>query len=259
MSPLGDRAGYSLTSAEISRILWRRRALVGLALVVAVVGLVVAAYRVRSPTEIESREYRVGIGSARALIDTPKSQVVDLSDATGNGIDGLSTRAELLADLMMKSVIKDGIARRAGVAPAALIADPVRPADAIEASQAAATGRGANVLRVTVPNLKVGDSPIIAVSTRAPTPEVARRVADAAIAELRAYLSRLAVAEAVPRERQIVVTQLAPATAEELTRGSRLGIAALVAGGGFLLICALIVALTALAGALRRAGIPEPV
>ena len=71
----------------ILRELWRQRALVlaGAALAIAL-GLM-TAYKVSlAPPKLESRQYRVGVASARMLIDTPDSQVVDLEP---KGADGL--------------------------------------------------------------------------------------------------------------------------------------------------------------------------
>ena len=53
------------------------------------------------------------------LVDTPDSQVVDLNP---KGADALSTRANLLANLMVSTPVKWIIARDAGVPPDRLVA-----------------------------------------------------------------------------------------------------------------------------------------
>ena len=59
------------------RDLWAHRVLVSLAAALAILAAF-ASYRVAFPPRIESRQYHVGIASATALVDTPRSQVVDL-------------------------------------------------------------------------------------------------------------------------------------------------------------------------------------
>ena len=62
------------------------------------------AYRISlAPPKLESRQYHVGVASARVLVDTPDSQVVDLNP---KGADALSSRASLLANLMASSPVK---------------------------------------------------------------------------------------------------------------------------------------------------------
>ena len=83
---------------------------------VALVGVVSIAQRVRSPSvsrsRRERRSYTVGVANASVLIDTPKSQVVEVAP---KGSDTLGPRANVLANLMVDGEIKNAIAARAGL------------------------------------------------------------------------------------------------------------------------------------------------
>ena len=105
------------TTVTILRELWQRRIYVGVAAVVAILVGVMLAYRLSLPPE--SRQYDVGMASAHILVDTPQSQVVDVSP---RGSGSLGTRANLLANLMTEGEVKAAIARRAGLRPNELLA-----------------------------------------------------------------------------------------------------------------------------------------
>ena len=69
-----------MEAITILRELWRLRYLVFLGAILAVAIALMTAYRVSlAPPKLESRQYHVGVASARMLIDTPDSQVVDLN------------------------------------------------------------------------------------------------------------------------------------------------------------------------------------
>ncbi|HWI74482.1 MAG TPA: hypothetical protein VNT55_21155, partial [Baekduia sp.] len=82
---------------------------------IAVVSVLAGFLVVYKPSlPLESRKYDVGIATARILVDTPESQVVDVSP---KGSDTLGIRANLLANLMVDGVVKAAIAKRAGLNP----------------------------------------------------------------------------------------------------------------------------------------------
>ena len=101
-----------MEAITILRELWRLRYLVFLGAILALAIALMTAYRISlAPPKLESRQYHVGVASARVLVDTPDSQVVDLNP---KGADALSSRASLLANLMASSPVKTIIARDAG-------------------------------------------------------------------------------------------------------------------------------------------------
>ncbi len=96
--------------------------------------------------------------------------------------------------------------------------------------------------------------PIISVSTQAPEPEQASRLADAAFKALQEQLESVASTDNVPTDRRLVVRQLGPATAELETRGPAKAMAAIAAIVVFGMGCAAILLFVALVGGWRAAN-----
>jgi hypothetical protein len=242
------------------RQLWcLRRAVIGSALLAAMIGLLIP-YHVGFPPTLTSREHRVGVASTSALIDTPTSQVADLGRNPGTDVGTLAARASLLASLMTNSPIRDEIARRAGIPPRTLIATPpatVGPAPS--PSPAASDGTmsesdpRASILRTSVPTVLSGQMPIIAVDAQAPDAARAARLANASLAVLKAHVESVAGTDRVPDPRRLVVRQLGPAFGTLVTRGPSPLLGVLAAIGIFTFACCAILAGTALAAAWRRA------
>jgi hypothetical protein len=250
------------------RTLWRfRLALIALALLSVVVGLLMA-YRLEAPGTLKSRQYTVAIASAQALVDTPSSQVADLGggvDEPSADIATLSARASLLANLMTNSPMKEEIASRAGVSPDSLIAVPPPSAEpGVAAASAGAPGTtakltdpGANILRATIPELQSGQIPIISVSTQAPDPDAAARLANEAIAVLQSNLASVATNDKVPSQRRVIVRQLGRAHASVESRGPGKKLAIVAAMAVFALGCGAVLAIVALVGGWRQASALE--
>lgn len=250
----------------ILRELARFRLLVlAVGLLAVVVGLS-NGYRIGLPPSLESRQYQVGIASATALVDTPRSQVVDLGGETGTDVATLSARASLMASLVASSPLKDEIARRAGIAPDQLIASPpatvgpaASPAPHVSGSSISASDPRAHVLRADVPALESGAMPIITVDTQAPEPARAARLADEAVAVLKAHVKSVAGLDRVPEGRRIVLTQLGPARAATVSRGPRALFGLLAAIAVFGLGCGAILGISRLSAAWRRTSDTERV
>jgi capsular polysaccharide biosynthesis protein len=240
------------------RTLWRRRIIVAAIGVFAVfIGLYVA-YSFSPPTSLKSRQYHVANGSASALIDSPKSQVVDLGSADALGVDvsSLDSRATLLASLMTSSPLKEEIAAKAGINPTELIAiSPAMldPAPGTPVVLPDTSNPNSKVLRATIPTLSSGQVPMIQVSTQAPEPGQAARLANAAFAVLQKHLQDVAATDGVPAGRRVTVRQLGPATASESTRGpgKKMAVVFMVLIGA--LGCGAILLLEALVGGWRAA------
>ncbi len=239
----------------ILRELWRQRALVlaGAALAIAL-GLM-TAYKVSlAPPKLESRQYRVGVASARMLIDTPDSQVVDLEP---KGADGLGTRANLLANLMASSPVRTIIARNAGVNPADLIAvapsmsaGPQVPTLISERASKSATNPESFIL-----TLRADETlPIVSIDAQAPDAQRAARLANAATTGLRDYLRSVAAAQNVPNARQLVISTLGAAQSADVVRGPRRLFALLAAVFTFGLACASVVVVAGIARGWRHAA-----
>jgi hypothetical protein len=145
----------------------------------------------------------VAVATAGVLLDTPSSQPIN-HDAKHRAaaITSLSSRAQLLANLMASSPLKDQIARRAGIAPHSLIAiTPThgpRPSPRSNhfADEASLRARdpSARVLELSVNKLV----PVITARAHAPTKATATAIANAALTELHLLLTSAATRDHVP-------------------------------------------------------------
>jgi len=249
-----------MESIIILRELWRLRLLVILGALLAVMCAVLVSYRVSLPSlKLESRQYHVGIASARMLIDTPASQVVDLNP---KGADTLNARASLLANLMVSAPVKSIIARDAGVPADRLIAiaptapgsgGPTVPTTLSQKASEASKTPGAYLLTLQSDETL----PIVSIDAQAPTAAAAARLANAATTGLRDYLRSVAGAQNLPATRQIVVSGLGGAQAADQVRGPRklFAIAAFVFVFGF--ACFAIIMISGIARGWRRAAALE--
>jgi hypothetical protein len=203
-----------METVAILRALWRRRRLVGAVLVLAVLVGAAMAYRLPS---LQSRSYQVGVATSRIFVDTPSSQVVEVSPKGG---DTLGTRAGLIASLMVDGTIKDSIARRAGLRQQQF--DAVSES-AAETSPAVAkpTARARVLMTSVVTNAAGDDLPIIQIQAQAADARQAARLAAAAVSGLRDYLNTKAAQQRVPGAKRLQVTGLGAPQAADVTRGPR--------------------------------------
>jgi hypothetical protein len=206
------------TTVTILRDLWHLRRVVAIiALAAALAGLAVG-YRISFPAKLESRRYRVGVATARLLVDTPTSQVIEV---TPQGSDTLVSRATLFAGLMVHGVVHDVIAHRAGLAPRQI---ETMAASATGDPAGGPAGRRGYVLTAKVLTRTGGDQlPIIQIDTQAPDAKAAGNLANAAMAGLRDYLRSQAADVPIPERLQ--VTGLGAAQAGTVLRGPGHGVA----------------------------------
>jgi hypothetical protein len=241
----------------ILRALWRGRLFVVLGTLVAIVAGVVVAYRVTPavPPKLESRQYQVALGTVNVLVDTPDSQVIDLSPS---GADAVGTRASLLASLISTSPIKDAIAARVGIPADQLVvlgpqagAGPTAPSGTKAA--VGADGRRANVIAIRTDETL----PVISIDTQAPTEAGAISLANGAAAGLQDYLTTVVKSQKVPESRRLVLRTLGTPEVGVSVRGPRKAYGILL--GAFLLglFCAAIVLLPGIARGLRDAAAAE--
>jgi hypothetical protein len=245
------------------RELWRRRAFVAGAVVVAVIAGLLMSYSVSGPTSIKSRQHQVALASTSALLDTPSSQVVDLggkSSAEGTTLPG---RAALLASLLTTSPLKDDIAHLAGIDPRTLLASTPglgagAPGGAAKAPLATGTTVRAGDPRASSISLQTdAQLPIIIVNAESRDANVAGRLANGTISVLRQHLAELAGNQKVPANRQVIVKPLGPARVGVVTRGAGPLIGVAVSVVVFLIACGLILLMSTMVREWRRASAME--
>lgn len=215
-----------MTLTVILQEFWRRRILIGLALLLSLAAGAVVAYRVTPtlPPHFKSRQYQVGVASVRMLVDTPNSIVADLNPS---GASSLSLHAQLLANLLASQSIRTTIAASVGIPiqDLAVVPPAISAAPIVATPLATATVPPADASTLTIsvdPTL-----PIVSISAQAPDRVGAANLANGAVTALRAYLVSVAGAQKIPTSRRPVITSLG-ALSGTATRGrSRiLGVAA---------------------------------
>ena len=202
----------TVLSVKILRDLWRLRLAV---VVIAILALLVAWRFAFEPTfPPTSRSYDVSVATARILVDTPNSQVVEVAP---KGSEALGSRANVLANLIVDGAVKDAITQKAALGGRKLYSG-VQTDDGL----AIKIPDKPDVLVLTTAVVTTSDQselPIIKVDTQAPTTKEALTLANAAVAGLGEYLDHKATDESVSSARRLRVSALGTAQAHESTRG----------------------------------------
>ena len=238
---------------NILRQLWRWRLLVVASGALAIACGILATYKVTLPSHLESRQYKVGLGSVNVLIDTPDSQVIDLDP---KGADAVGTRANLLANLISTSPIKSAIAARVHMPASQLTI--VTPSAGGVTTPLSTNAAVQNKRRESIISIRTAtDLPVISVDTQAPDVETAGRLANGAVLGLRDYLTSVAATQRVPEARQLVLRQLGAAQVGTAVRGPRRMIAVMIVIFIFSLCCAAIVVVSGVVRDWRAASAAE--
>jgi hypothetical protein len=236
-----------LESVTILRELWRLKVAV---IIVGVLSLLVGyaiAYEFKVPPT--PRSYTVGVASARILVDTPNSQVVEVAP---KGSETLGARANVLANLMIDGTIKDEIAKRAGLRPDELVTGSLATGGAAEDHKLTADSYA--LTTGVVLNSDQAELPIIRVETQAPDTQKAIGLADAAVKGLDGYLTVRADDERIESTRRLQVSGLGPAQGHDAARGTGRIMALAAAIIVFLAGCAAILIVSGIARGWRTAA-----
>lgn len=241
-----------MSTVSILRRLWRHRILVAVALVLAILAGTAVVYQLPS---LHSRKYDVGIVTAHILVDTPNSQIVQVSP---RGTATLGEQTLLLASLMVDGTIKSAIAQKAGLPPSRLVgvnAAVTEPGASGPAPIVPPSGRKANVITTQVMTDSAGNNlPIIALQAQAPTSGAAEKLANATLSALRDYLSSRAAAERVSQTNRLQVGELGLNQATTQAMGPSNSLAVIVFVLVFAVECGLIIGIPSLRRAWRAAG-----
>jgi hypothetical protein len=197
------------------RTLLRHRVLLAIAVVLAVFVCLLVTFQLPS---LKSRNYNVGVATASILVDTPRSQVVDVNPL---GIGGVSATANLLAVVMTQGDVKASIAKNAGLQPsklATISASAAGPQTSVPDSVARDPGAGILITN-TLTNAAGNQLPVISIEAKATDAAAAARLANAASSGLLSYLTSTAAAERIPQQARLRVTSMGPAQAREETQG----------------------------------------
>lgn len=239
-----------MSSVTLLRALWRHRIGVTVIALVAMLSGGLLAYRPSFPPQ--RRGYDVGVATASILVDTPKSQVIEVAP---RGSETLGTRATLVANLMVDGEIKAIIARRAGLPTKRLRAASQAPDAASPLTGVNARSYAYTTSAAVTPDMTT--LPIIKVQAQAPNVPQAIALANDVVAGLGEYLDRKASNETVSNARRLRVRALGTAQGHEAARGPGRIMGLLVFVVVLLVGCTILLALDALARGWRAAAADE--
>jgi hypothetical protein len=233
-----------MQTVTILRQLWRFRVLTA---VIGVVAILAGGLVVYNPSSLQSRQYQVGVATARILVDTPDSQVVDVMP---KGADALGVRANLLSNLMVDGVVKAQIAHRAGISPDSFygIAE-----SGSGPKPKVPSGRKVVMLKTRLLTQSDGTPlPIIEIEATAPDTARATALADGAVTGLQDYLNTKAAEQKVSDGSRLRVSGLGIAQAHAQTRGPSAALGVVAALLVFCLGSGILLGVAALVRALRE-------
>ena len=215
------------------RELWGQKA--GLAIAFAVALL--AAGRVLFgiglfPPSIEPNSQGLASASTQAIVDTPRSSVIDLREDTYS-FTGLTNRALLLGNVIASPPVREYIARRAGVPAAQIkVQPPLTPEQPRVIADGANQPKTSDILKSPEEyRLDVQANPtvpVLDIYAEAPDGPAAARLADASIDGLRDYLRAIAVRHHTPPARRVKLEQLGRADGGAVASGVGLQLAIVV-------------------------------
>jgi uncharacterized protein involved in exopolysaccharide biosynthesis len=216
--------------ARTLRILWQRRRLVALGVLVALVAALLSIYRIGlAPPSLESRTNVFATASTQLLVDTPGSAFADLA----SDLDPLETRASVFARFLTTPTAVSLIAREAKLpftgieaqGPYDLNVPTFNQGPAAEQRSSQIIGEGA-LYRLRFENNPA--LPIVSVFSQAPDRGEAERLADAVPTALTAYIDRLQNEQGTPSSRRVEIRRLGRATGGVVNAGANAQIATLV-------------------------------
>lgn len=198
-----------------------------------------------TPPSLSPRALEMATATAQVMVDTPQSMAIDLRTNTYD-IEGLTNRAVVLGNIIASTPVELRIAERANI-PAQLlrIQAPLTPAQSSPPVNSQTARHVTDILKSTDQYRIEIDAnptvPMLDIYAQTPTAQSAAALANAAVYELKAYLTNLAAVQKTPLRDQIQVVQLGRATGLVINQGVQLQIAALVFLLTFLASCATVI------------------
>jgi hypothetical protein len=197
--------------------LWRHKLGAGLCLAFAVVMSLWSLYHLSlTPPGLTPRHLQIGAASTTVMVDAPKSKIVDLR-ANTQDFQSLTTRADLLSNVMASTPVRAYIAQRAGVPQQAIVATASLGADLPRSATEPGSERRSTDLIQETDRYRLAISsnvnqPIMYVAAQAPSGEAAGRLANAAVDGLNDYLTAMADREGIKPKSRTRLIQFGRAT-----------------------------------------------
>ena len=244
------------------RTLWRHKIIVALGLILSIFAGMALAFKLPS---LQTRSFKVGVATVEVLVDTPSTQIVDVSPA---GAYNLGQTANLLSTVMTQGVIREGVISKTGLVPSRFSAfslsnsssgsGPGSAAATTPPPDSSLLKAGSGVMTTqTLMDSSGDDLPIIWVQTRAATPAKAVAMANAAVSSLDAYVQSSALDNKIPARLTLHVSALGAPQASVAASGTGPMMAAAAAIGLFGFVCLMVLLCSAVARGWRVAAALE--
>jgi hypothetical protein len=205
------------------RELWQHRLGLIISIMLALLASVWSVAKISiAPPGIKPRTLQMAAANARALVDTPKSTVLDL-DVNTYDFQSMTNRGVLVGNIMASTPVREYISRRAHI-PAQLlqVSSPVTPdfPRALASSGSRSTKdilKSPNEYRLSIQaNPTV---PVLDVYAEAPTAKAAEALANGAVEGMQDYLRDLGLRESIPDARQVKLEPLGRAKGSAINPG----------------------------------------
>jgi hypothetical protein len=247
-----------------TRKLWHLKVGVAVSVALALLAAVWSVEKISlSPLGLEPRSLEMATASTHVLIDTPTSQLIDLRQDTYS-VDGLKNRAVLLGNVIASSAVQARIAARAHV-PAGRLRiqapltsqQPSPPVDSENARHTSDLVKSTDQYRI---DLKANTTvPMIDIYAQSPNAESAAALANAAVDELKAYMTSVVTSQSTPAKDQVHLIQLGRATGAVINHGVKWQAAILSFLATLGIACATVVFLARVRAGWREAALAERV
>lgn len=226
--------------ALILRELSRRRAALGVGVVVALIAAIFSVYRLTS-TGLEARSLQYSSASTQVFVDTPSSVLGDLQPS----FEPLQARATVYANFMASPTFLALVGEKSGIPGSQIYAaGPVDPSVPRVVEEPTAVQRNVEITGESTPyRLNFNDDPnlpTIGIYAQAPNTRQAVALANASAAALAQYVATLAKTGNTPPAQRVVIRQLGSASGGVVDGGISKSIAFLTFVVVFFLWCVLV-------------------
>lgn len=226
--------------ALILRELSRRRAALGIGVVVALIAAILSVYRLTS-TGLEARSLQYSSASTQVFVDTPSSVLGDLQPS----FEPLQARATVYANFMASPTFLALVGEKSGIPGSQIYAaGPVDPSVPRVVEEPTAVQRNVEITGESTPyRLNFNDDPnlpTIGIYAQAPNTRQAMALANASAAALGQYVATLAKTGNTPPAQRVVIRQLGSASGGVVDGGISKSIAFLTFVVVFFVWCVLV-------------------
>jgi hypothetical protein len=184
--------------------------------VFAVIAAVFSVYHISLlPPGLKARQLQIGVASATVIVDTPTSQVLQLSTNTDQ-LASLTGRADLVGNLIASDPVRAYIAKAAGLRPDQIQASAPITANVPRVIIEPGSGKNATDIVASPAHyvLQIQADPILPllhIYAQAPSAAAATRLADASIQGVRQYLTQLTAAQGAKATEAVTLVSLGSA------------------------------------------------